>query len=89
LPRLPILLSVRSRGGATRILLSALRCAAELALARAYVEADESPQNECERFGAPGRPAGVGDDGDVGDVGDEREGYVYALGVDRSGVRGP
>ena len=66
LPRLPMLLMVLSKGGATRIFLSALRCPALLALARAYVDADESPQNEWERFGAPGRPVGVGDFGDEG-----------------------
>lgn len=54
----PILLRLRSSGGATRVSLLAERCAAADADARAYVEVEASPQNECARRGAPGRRNG-------------------------------
>ena len=55
LPLNPILLNVLSKGGATSCVLSAFKCAHALAEASAYVDLEVSPQNECERRGAPGR----------------------------------
>ena len=82
MPRTPILLRVRSRGGATKIFFSGQRWLPDT-LANAYVEAERSPQNEWERFGAPGRVGGEGEEED-----EVRWGCECRLGVDRTGRRG-